>query len=127
MSARPYPPEVLASLELAVGTTSGVTRVNTFSDGGMNVVLLAYDGNAYVGAPLTLGQAIQLRDFLNRHIDELALQQIGSLAVRSSDDPTRLASVEEVPVLDEEAMNRPPAWNSGHRAAPFNPDRYKKD
>lgn len=45
---------------------------------------------------LTLGQAIQLRDFLNRHIDELALKQTGSLAVRSSDDPKQLAAVEEV-------------------------------
>ena len=47
---------------------------------------------------LTLGQAIQLRDFLNRHIDELALKQTGSLAERSTDDPAQLASVEEVRV-----------------------------
>lgn len=45
---------------------------------------------------LSLGQAIHLRDFLNRHIDGLALAATGSLAVRSSDDPTQLASVEVI-------------------------------
>lgn len=46
---------------------------------------------------LTLGQTIQLRDFLNRHIDGLALAATGSLAVRSSDDPSQLASEEVIP------------------------------
>lgn len=46
---------------------------------------------------LSLGQTIQLRDFLNRHIDGLALAATGSLAVRATDDPTQLASVEEIP------------------------------
>lgn len=69
--------------------------VTRFEDGGVTFAL-RQDGKlrAY---PATLGQAIQLRDSLNRHIDELALQQTGSLAQRASDDPTQLASVEEVP------------------------------
>lgn len=45
---------------------------------------------------LSLGQAIQLRDFLNRHIDGLALAATGSLAVRSSDDPSQLSSEEQI-------------------------------
>lgn len=49
----------------------------------------------------TLGQAIQLRDFLNRHIDGLALAATGSLAVRSSDDPTQLASEEFIAAVQE--------------------------
>lgn len=43
---------------------------------------------------LTLGQAIQLRDFLNRHIDGLALAATGSLAMRAADDPSQLAAEE---------------------------------
>jgi len=39
---------------------------------------------------LTLQQTIQLRDFLNRHIDTLALASIGAETVRSSDDPAQL-------------------------------------
>ena len=38
----------------------------------------------------TLQQIIQLRDFLNRHIDSLALGSIGASTERSSDDPTQL-------------------------------------
>lgn len=49
----------------------------------------------------TLGQAIQLRDFLNRHIDGLALAATGSLAVRSSDDPAQLASEEFIAAVQE--------------------------
>lgn len=49
----------------------------------------------------TLGQAIQLRDFLNRHIDGLALAATGSLAVRSSDDPAQLASEEFIASVQE--------------------------
>lgn len=94
MSARPYPPEVLASLELGVGVTETIVRVNTFSDGAINVVIR--NEGVHVSPQFTLGQAIQVRDFLNRHIDELALQQTGSLAQRASDDPTQLASVEEI-------------------------------
>lgn len=53
------------------------------------------------GYSLSLGQAIQLRDFLNRHIDGLALAATGSLAVRSSDDPTQLAGEEFIAAVQE--------------------------
>lgn len=43
---------------------------------------------------LTLGQVISLRDFLNRHIDHFALAATGSLAERSTDDPTQLSGEE---------------------------------
>lgn len=88
------PPVVLASLELGLGVTETIVRVNTFSDGAINVVIR--NEGIHVSPQLTLGQAIQVRDFLNRHIDELALQQTGSLAQRASDDPTQLAAVEEI-------------------------------
>lgn len=79
------------------------------------VTLRSIDGRALLGSNLlTLGQTIQLRDFLNRHIDELALKQTCSLAERSSDDPTRLAAVEEVPASTRRPdplgdMDNPPA------------------
>lgn len=50
-------------------------------------------GPAFRG-DLTLGQVIHLRDFLNRHIDHFALAATGSLAERSTDDPTQLAGEE---------------------------------
>lgn len=53
------------------------------------------------GYSLSLGQAIHLRDFLNRHIDGLALAATGSLAVRSSDDPSQLASEEFIAAVQE--------------------------
>lgn len=81
----------------------------------VNLVDVVHDERAHLGNyPLTLGQAIQVRDFLNRHIDELALKQTGSLAERSSDDPTQLAAVEEVPASTRRPdplgdMDNPPA------------------
>lgn len=59
-----------------------------------------YQGEAVRGLSyrLTLGQVIHLRDFLNRHIDHFALEATGSLAMRSADEPTQLASVENLPV-----------------------------
>lgn len=68
--------------------------VASIADGSVAFTLIQ-DG-VHRSYPTTLGQAIQLRDFLNRHIDELALQQTRSLAQRASDDPTQLAAVEEV-------------------------------
>lgn len=69
--------------------------VCSYDDGSTMAFIL--DSSRSMKVPLTLGQTIQLRDFLNRHIDGLALQQIGSLAERASDDPAQLASVEEIP------------------------------
>lgn len=60
-----------------------------------SVLVEVSDDVETLGYALTLGQTIQLRDFLNRHIDRLALKQTGSLAVRSSDDPNQLAAVED--------------------------------
>lgn len=57
---------------------------------------------------LTLGQVIQLRDFLNRHIDSFALSATGSLAQRAADDSTQLASEELLLPLALDAI-APPA------------------
>lgn len=57
---------------------------------------------------LTLGQVIQLRDFLNRHIDSFALSATGSLAQRAADDSTQLAS-EELLQLGIDAVAPNPA------------------
>lgn len=73
-----------------------VTLVSCFSDTGQVTITVQnteVPGHA-CDNELTLGQAIQLRDFLNRHIDALALAATGSLAVRASDDPTQLAAEE---------------------------------
>ncbi|MDX0622856.1 hypothetical protein GOD54_23440 [Sinorhizobium medicae] len=75
------------------------TIVSSFSDTGQITITVQNteaEGHA-CDNELTLGQAISLRDFLNRHIDGLALAATGSLAVRASDDPTQMAAVEILP------------------------------
>jgi len=63
----------------------------------VNLVSVIQDERMNLGSyPLTLGQTIQVRDFFNRHIDSLALEATGSLAERATDDPTQLASGEEL-------------------------------
>lgn len=63
----------------------------------VNLVSVIHDERMNLGSyPLTLGQTIQARDFFNRHIDSLALEAAGSLAARASDDPTQMASGEEL-------------------------------
>lgn len=89
--------EQLAELGLAREDHLTSMSVGTYPDGTV-VTLLQLGSGTMMYYPATLGQAIQLRDFLNRHIDELALKQTGSLAERASDDPTQLAAVEEVPL-----------------------------
>lgn len=72
------------------------TIVSSFTDTGQITITVhntEVEGHA-CDNELTLGQAISLRDFLNRHIDGLALAATGSLAVRSSDDPAQLAAEE---------------------------------
>lgn len=58
-------------------------------EGGEARILVAYP-DQWFGYALTLQQTIGLRDFLNRHIDSLALGSIGASTERSSDDPTQL-------------------------------------
>lgn len=87
--------EFLAEMQFGAEGQRETLSVRTFHDGTLEVA--ATDGYDHGDCPLTLGQAIQLRDFLNRHIDGLALQQIGSLAVRSDDGSDQLDAVEEVP------------------------------
>lgn len=68
------------------------------TDQGNSLVVESQDdGQLCVSVPedeahhhLSLQQTIQLRDFLNRHIDSLAFGSIGASAERSSDDPTQL-------------------------------------
>lgn len=64
----------------------------------VNLVSAVHDERTNLGSyPLTLAQAIQVRDWLNRRIDDLALTSVGSLAERASDDPTQLACTEVLP------------------------------
>lgn len=75
------------------------TVVSAFSDTGQITITVQnteVPGHA-CDNELTLAQTIHLRDFLNRHIDGLALAATGSLAERAADDPAQLASVEELP------------------------------
>lgn len=93
--------------EMQFGRSDDTDRleVMNLSDGSVTTAIGdTAGGRSY---KLTLGQAIQLRDFLNRHIDELALKQTGSLAVRSSDDPTQLAAVEDVRPRRKKTRSRP--------------------
>jgi hypothetical protein len=71
------------------------TIASAFADGQVTITVQNTEVPGHAcDNELTLGQAIQLRDFLNRHIDGLALAATGSAAERSSDDPTQLAAVE---------------------------------
>lgn len=71
------------------------TLVSTFADGQVTITVQNTEVPGHAcDNELTLGQAIQLRDFLNRHIDGLALAATGSNACRASDDPTQLAAEE---------------------------------
>lgn len=93
--------------------------VASFKDGTAQFTLSAHGKmRAYHS---TLGQTIQLRDFLNRHIDELALKQTGSLAERSSDDPAQLAAVEEVPACANTVDHFGSVYRCGMRS-PFSRD-----
>lgn len=87
-------PKQISEMQFAGSDQEPQLHVNTHDDG--RVVIGVSEQPAWLAYWMTLGQTIQLRDFLNRHIDELALKQTGSLAERSSDDPTQLAAVEEI-------------------------------
>lgn len=71
------------------------TLVSAFPDGQVTVTVQNTEipGHA-CDNELTLAQAIQLRDFLNRHIDGLALTATGSLAMRAADGSGQLAAEE---------------------------------
>lgn len=87
-------------------TRTGLTVASCETHAGIDLSLAdhVHDEVAHLGQyPLTLAQAIQLRDFLNRHIDGLALQKAVSLAVRASDDPQQLAAEEILPAKGPEA------------------------
>lgn len=72
-----------------------VTLATAFADGQVTITVQNTEVPGHAcDNELTLGQAIQLRDFLNRHIDGLALTATGSLAVRAADDSTQLAAEE---------------------------------
>lgn len=72
-----------------------VTLATAFADGQVTITVQNTEVPGHAcDNELTLGQAIQLRDFLNRHIDGLALTATGSLAVRAADDNTQLAAEE---------------------------------
>ena len=64
-------------------------------EGGTVVFLTGFpEGDERYFAPLH--QVVQLRDFLNRHIDTLALKSIGASAYRASDDPGQLPAEAEI-------------------------------
>lgn len=87
------------SMQFAHSNADTELDVHTHQQGSVTfTVNQMYDGKAVAGFSyrLTLGQNIQLRDFLNRHIDHFALGAVGSLAVRATDDLTQLASVETI-------------------------------
>jgi hypothetical protein len=93
----------ISPAELGLTRSDGVTTmtVATALQGGAITFSLAnevHDEFTALGRySATLAQTIQLRDFLNRHIDGLALQQDGSLAVRASDAPEQMAGEEVLP------------------------------
>lgn len=84
----------LTELQMGCNADRNVLSIRTYADGTTYIAVSSPNG--WSNFDTTLGQAIQLRDFLNRHIDELALKQTGSLAQRASDDQTQLAAVEEI-------------------------------
>lgn len=84
--------EPLVLTEMDFGRTDERMDLAVESHAGGDVRVVVTDGYDHATYTLTLQQAIQLRDFLNRHIDTLALAGIGASTERSSDDPTQLPS-----------------------------------
>lgn len=119
------------------------TLASAFDDGQVTITVQNTEvGGHACDNELSLGQVIQLRDFLNRHIDSLAIQQTGSLAVRASDDPAQMAAEELVimrregtlpdnPALSLDEMERiigtVPTFASDMPVAPYSAERYRKD
>lgn len=96
----------IADTEIRFSNTASPSEIifSAFNtDGGLTITCQNTEvaGHACDGE-MTLAQAIQARDFLNRHIDGLALAAVGSAAVRSSDDPTQLAAEEIIPHFDHD-------------------------
>ena len=93
-------------------------HVTTYADGMINVTVQNTEVPGHAcDTELPLSQAIHLRDFLNRHIDSLALDHTGSTAERASDNPAQLSCIEELravtpvrelrtDVLPDSVMNR---------------------
>lgn len=82
---------------ISITTTPTEIQFGSTDQGNSLVVESQDDGQLCVSVPedeahhhLSLQQTIQLRDFLNRHIDSLALGSIGASTERSSDDPAQL-------------------------------------
>lgn len=101
-----------AELQLTRDDHDGVLGAVTYGDGSVRFVGTGIDNRT--DFPATLGQAIQMRDFLNRHIDSLALEATGSTAERASDDPTQLACTETLLQASLDAI-APPLLPSGQR------------
>lgn len=84
--------EPLVLTEMNFGRTDERMELDVGSYAGGEVRVAISASHNWEEYWLTLQQAIQLRDFLNRHIDTLALAGIGASTERSSDDPTQLPS-----------------------------------
>ena len=106
-----------------------VTTVSAFADGQVTITVQNQEVPGHAcDNELVLAQVIQLRDFLNRQIDGLALTATGADASRSSDDPTSLPAIsviERRPLPD--LMDIAPQFAHGLPAATFDPQRYRKD
>lgn len=118
------------------------TLVSAFPDGQVTVTVQNTEVPGHAcDNELTLAQAIQLRDFLNRHIDGLALVATGSLAVRAADGSGQLAAEELLQAGLDAIAPKPlptaaaPKWYAGvavecahgRPAGEFDPLRYRKD
>lgn len=99
--------EPLILTEMDFSRTDSRMDMAVESHAGGEVRVVACDGYDLGEYILTLQQVIQLRDFLNRHIDSLALVQIGASAERSSDDPAQLPA-EHVVAKEKTGLVLPP-------------------
>jgi len=82
--------------EMQFGRTDSptVTIVSAFADGQVTITVQNQEVPGHAcDNELALAQVIQLRDFLNRQIDTLALTATSADATRSSDDPTSLPAI----------------------------------
>lgn len=75
--------------EMQFGDSGNVHELGVATHQCGGVLVEVSDDVETLGYVMTLGQAIQLRDFLNRHIDGLARKQTCSLAARGIDDPNQ--------------------------------------
>lgn len=101
---------MLAEMDFVRDEELFTLSATSFRDGELCIDSAVGGADMRTGFCLTLQQTIQLRDFLNRHMDTLALNRIGASTERSSDDPAQLPSEHVVEGTPRSGMSAQPPF-----------------